>query len=258
MSSAACDTGGIYPLTPKRHNLEIEKNPVKVEIGNHMSSQWARRLFIGIMLMCGLVVVARSATFTLASSDGLTPLLLSQSGDADGMNDSWELSQFGDLSRDGTGDFDGDGMNDLDEFVHGFDPTFDDSYQDVDGDRYPNVFEVMKSSDPTNASSVPGPDFLVDADEGSSSTSDNVYPTVNAAISAAGTETEGYAIIGIRPGTYTASGDSSFTVNANRPHLLIIGLEGAARTVLDGGGTRRGPYIYRRAALSSVTIRRTT
>jgi hypothetical protein len=43
--------------------------------------------------------------------------------DGDGMDDNWELAYFGNLSRDGTGDFDGDGILDLDEFRAGTDPT---------------------------------------------------------------------------------------------------------------------------------------
>ena len=39
--------------------------------------------------------------------------------DSDGMADSWETTYFGNLSRDGSGDFDGDGMSDLAEFLAG-------------------------------------------------------------------------------------------------------------------------------------------
>lgn len=43
--------------------------------------------------------------------------------DGDGMDDAWEMANFGTLDRDGSGDFDGDGISDLDEFLNGTDPT---------------------------------------------------------------------------------------------------------------------------------------
>lgn len=43
--------------------------------------------------------------------------------DGDGMDDDWELTYFGNLSRDGTDDFDNDGSNDSAEFLAGTDPT---------------------------------------------------------------------------------------------------------------------------------------
>ena len=43
--------------------------------------------------------------------------------DGDGMDDDWEVAYFGNLSRNGSGDFDGDGANDLAEFLAGTDPT---------------------------------------------------------------------------------------------------------------------------------------
>lgn len=39
--------------------------------------------------------------------------------DNDGMADSWETTYFGNLSRNGQGDFDGDGLSDLAEFLAG-------------------------------------------------------------------------------------------------------------------------------------------
>ena len=43
--------------------------------------------------------------------------------DGDGMDDAWELLYFQNLSRNGTGDFDSDGMTDLEEFLGGTNPT---------------------------------------------------------------------------------------------------------------------------------------
>ncbi len=43
--------------------------------------------------------------------------------DGDGLPDDWELAYFNTLDRDGTGDFDRDGMTDLQEYLAGTDPT---------------------------------------------------------------------------------------------------------------------------------------
>lgn len=43
--------------------------------------------------------------------------------DGDGLPDTWELLFFGGFGRDGSGDFDGDGFTDAEEFAAGTDPT---------------------------------------------------------------------------------------------------------------------------------------
>jgi hypothetical protein len=43
--------------------------------------------------------------------------------DADGMSDAWEKARFGSVRRDGTGDYDGDGYTDLEEFLNVTDPV---------------------------------------------------------------------------------------------------------------------------------------
>jgi hypothetical protein len=46
-----------------------------------------------------------------------------EDADNDGLPDSWETKYFGNFERDGTGDFDSDGMSDGAEFLAGTDPT---------------------------------------------------------------------------------------------------------------------------------------
>jgi hypothetical protein len=61
----------------------------------------------------------------LNSSGSVTsaPAMLWIDTDRDGLPDSWELTYFGNLSRYPTGDFDGDGVSNLDEFNDGTNPA---------------------------------------------------------------------------------------------------------------------------------------
>jgi Tol biopolymer transport system component len=61
--------------------------------------------------------------------------------DGDGMNDQWEMDYFHTLDRDGTGDFDGDGVSDLLEFEAGTNPTNPASVfrADIESPEYPGV-----------------------------------------------------------------------------------------------------------------------
>ncbi len=94
--------------------------------------------------------------------------------DNDGMGDNWETFHFGDLSRDGSGDFDSDGLIDEAEWTEGTSPKdsdFDDddltdgqeinTYNtdpldsDSDNDGYSDGDEIAAGTNPNNNGSFP-------------------------------------------------------------------------------------------------------
>ena len=79
----------------------------------------------------GAVVAFRSLADDLVADDSnetqdvfvfRVPVVTFTDTDGDGMDDAWEMAYFGNLSRDGSGDFDGDDLSDLVEFRSGTDP----------------------------------------------------------------------------------------------------------------------------------------
>jgi hypothetical protein len=64
------------------------------------------------------------------------------------MADDWEMVHFGDLSRDGTGDWDNDGFWDIQEYLSGTDPkNAGDAPSDKDDDGIPDEQEKLMDSD---------------------------------------------------------------------------------------------------------------
>jgi len=95
---------------------------------------------------------------------------LGLSSDWDAMPDEWEFRHFGSLDRDGSGDADGDGVSDLEEFRHRTNPLVADTdgdglsdavevnfygtsplSADTDGDGVPDMREIADGSDPLSA-----------------------------------------------------------------------------------------------------------
>lgn len=98
---------------------------------------------------------------------------LTDDTDNDKLSDAWELSSFGTLARDGTGDYDndgltdareqalgtnpgnrdsdGDGMYDGWEITYRLDPLANDAAVDSDGDGFSNIREYRADTDPANA-----------------------------------------------------------------------------------------------------------
>ncbi|MFM8788791.1 MAG: hypothetical protein ACKOEI_02850, partial [Chthoniobacterales bacterium] len=67
------------------------------------------------------VAITGNTTVVFGFDQG-TDLTQPTDSDNDGMDDSWENEFFGNLNRDGAGDFDGDGLSDFKEFILGSDP----------------------------------------------------------------------------------------------------------------------------------------
>ena len=99
--------------------------------------------------------------------------------DGDGMDDGWETTYFGSLSQTASGDFDSDGMTNLEEYTNGFNPTVADAFADLDQDRYPNIFELRNSSNPNDAGSIPSPTYTVNGAGG------GTHTTIGAAVARA-------------------------------------------------------------------------
>ena len=69
---------------------------------------------------------------------------VTRSDDGDGMPDWWERHYFGHTNYNDSGDADGDGLPNLDEYLHATDPT----RVDTDGDGMPDGWEVRYGLNP--------------------------------------------------------------------------------------------------------------
>src|SRR5262249_433630 len=112
-------------------------------------------------------------------------------------------------------------------------------------------FEIRRSTDPNSSSSIPTPTYTVDGAGG------GTHTTISAAISAANGSGAPYIIIGIAPGTYTGGSNvQNITINPT-PKVLFIGLQGAAKTILDAQGSF-GWNLYSTSVVSSLTFKNAT
>ena len=98
----------------------------------------------------------RELTGTSEPSLSEHPFTLDEDTDMDGLPDWWEWQYFGNLDADGTGDADGDGLNDFYEYLSRTSPLeFDsdhdgtpDKKEDPDGDTLSNIDEQDYSTHP--------------------------------------------------------------------------------------------------------------
>lgn len=203
---------------------------------------------------------SRGATGT---SEPLT-VHIDRDADGDGLGDEWETASFGDLAQEAVGDFDQDGLTNLDEYQQGLnpaqrdsdgdglndaleraaglDPFAADAWDDPDGDGFPNGFEAVQGTDLWSAASVPSPDFIVDAAGG------GTHTTIKGALNAATTD---FQIIQVAPGRYAGAGNTDVTL-ARR--LMLVSERGAAATLIDGEGARSGVGLAAESILRGFTI----
>lgn len=164
--------------------------------------------------------------------------------DSDGMNDGDEVtSGFNPLVDE---DRDLDGMSDAWEFVQGLDWHADDSLDDKDGDRIPNLFEFELGTSPVNVQDFPAVTYEVNPATGNDDPGDNIHPTIGAALDAAYArdadndyQADPFPIILVRGGVYEESVELSHV-----PILLLAEL-----------GADSGPVAIRPAqSVAALTV----
>jgi hypothetical protein len=171
--------------------------------------------------------------------------------DSDGLDDAWETTNFGNLAQTAAGDPDADDMTNLEEFQNTLNPNVNDAFDDADGDRYPNIFELRNGGAVKNAAVTPASTYTVNVAGG------GTHTTIGAAVAAATVANGAYQIIGIAPGTYTGSSNYNITIDSSKPKLLFIGLQGAGKTIIDGGLGYYGWQIQRSLVVASLTFQKT-
>ena len=141
-------------------------------------------------------------------------------------------------------DFDQDGLRDIQEFSYGL--RFNDKWDammDLDGDRVPTLYEVMKGTDPLDVASVPAADLIVDPVAGSADPNDNIYNTIQEAVNQVPANNT-LKIIFVKPGVYNESVVTGYKATA----FLMADWAGDVR--IDGGAG----YAMRVNRLSSVSM----
>jgi len=211
--------------------------------------------------------------------------------DGDTLSDSWEHFYFGDLSRDGHGDADEDGLNDRDEYHHGTAVHHPDTDEDgltdgeevrthgsdplavdTDEDEMPDGWEVTYGLNP-----VDNEDALADLDgdqipnlyeyiyqtfpsDRVSMPSPTVIVTNGAGLTlkqaveeAIEAATNGYPMVKVLSGVYTNSGDRDISLYTS--NILLYTESGFERAVIDCQKENRAFYIGRgRPVISGFVI----
>lgn len=157
-------------------------------------------------------------------------------------------------------DADRDSMDDAWEIANQLDPTRDDSMEDLDGDRIPNLFEYWRDTLPNVATSTPTEDFIVDKVGGAASPTDNIYSTINEAVYASHQSVwnpatgqweyqTAWRVIQIKAGVY----DEALYISG--PPVLLLGELGAAQGPVEIRSTSDYTFqLYSLCALDGLVL----
>ena len=115
----ASDPNGTIPT------LSLDSKPVGASFIDNADGTGTFTWNTGVGQAATYPLTFRASDGTLESARSMKVILRSiDDTDGDGLKDAWELEYFGDLDRDGSGDFDSDGLTDKEEHDQGTDPTF--------------------------------------------------------------------------------------------------------------------------------------
>ncbi len=222
-----------------------------------------------------------SASMALAGDHtGIDVTLTDPDTDSDGMGDWWELIYWEFLSDwNGTGDPDVDKVSNILEYENGTDPTagfvdtdsdgMSDDWEEINGldkndasdanedpdlDGFTNVEEYENGgsppTDPNDPNSHPSGVVYVDAVNGNDSTGDgsytNEYRSISKGISSVVT---GERVV-VQSGTYTGSVNRAMDFSGK--DILLLGVEGADKTIIDCESSGRAFYFHSYETTNSV------
>jgi len=172
--------------------------------------------------------------------------------DGDSIDDAWEITYFKQLGK-GTGDHDGDGVSDLDEFRRGTDPTVPASPQDNSCPRHAGTLSHLRplTEGLLQASAISG--YLKSVLEGGPIDPSRPAGATASSLSSLFTTIEGHAKkLRLSVADRLLIGPSRFATASRNAHRLITlsgsrarSIAGATKIIADVGSKRASRYLRR-------------
>lgn len=175
LQAMASETGGLYYEAPASEDL----TQVYHSISDVLSNQYFITLINDSSDSAVHTFRIEATSGVLAGADSMeyTSCIPLPDYDGDGIADAWEIQWFGDMTHDASTDPDQDGLNDLQEYLHGTSPVDENSDDDLipdgwevdhglnplikdasvdsDGDGFTNLREFVSDSNPQDSAAVP-------------------------------------------------------------------------------------------------------